>query len=98
MYNPETGQWMGMGMYPPYGNPYLPAGPIAARSEYFPPAMGYRGGLQSVYRGGPRGRFPRGAARGAMRGGRGGYGDGSYNKFDGEHDYRRSRMSRSRSR
>lgn len=101
MYNPETGQYMGMSMYTPFGNPFFPPGPIAARSEYYPPAMGYRlsgGGIStSVYRGQPRGRFPRGGGgRGGMRGGRGGYNDGPQIRYDDEHDTRRGRHSRSR--
>lgn len=98
MYNPETGQYIGMNMYSPFGNPFFPPGPIAARSEYYPPTMGYRGGGgQQVYRGGPRGRYIRGGGRGGMRGGRGGYNDGTQNRFDDEHDNRRGgRYSRSR--
>lgn len=75
MYNPETGEWMGMGMYPfPF--------------HYAPGMMGpMRPYYGNSYRGGPN-RFPRGSSyrgrgiRGKFRG-RGGYYSNSYgdNKY-----------------
>lgn len=98
MYNPETGQWMGMsmgmGMYP-YPAPFFPTAPMV-RPEFFSNSMGYRG-----YRGMSRGRFPR-RGRGQNRG-RGGYqsydADQYYNKYpeyEDTHDHRHSKYSRSR--
>lgn len=96
MFNPETGQWMSMGMYPypPFMAPF--SAPLV-RPDYFQNPMSYRG-----YRGGPRGRFPRSRGRGSYRG-RGGYQyDGDYkyenDSYDDSHDHRRSKYSRSRSR
>lgn len=96
MFNPETGQWMGMSMgmypYPPF---FAPLSAPMVRPEYFQNPMSYRG-----YRGGPRGRYPRSRGRGSYRG-RGGYHDGEYkyenDGYDDGHDHRR-KYSRSRSR
>lgn len=64
MFNPETGQWVnmniGMGMYP-FANPFFSGAPMM-RPEFFPQQMGaYRG-----FRGGYRGRFPRGRGRSSV--------------------------------
>lgn len=96
MFNPETGQWMGMSMgmypYPPF---IAPLTAPMVRPDYYPNPMMYRG-----YRGGPRGRYPRSRGRGSYRG-RGGYHDGDYkyenDEYDDGHDHRR-KYSRSRSR
>lgn len=101
MFNPETGQWMGMsmGMYPMGYPPFLaPMSAPMVRPDYYQNPMSYRG-----YRGGPRGgRYPRSRGRGSYRGGRGGYHDGDYKYendggYDDSHDHRR-KYSRSRSR
>lgn len=66
--NPETGEWMGMGMYPfPF---YAPGMMPAVRPGYYPNSGMYRGRFP---RGGGnyRGRFPRGR-------GRGGYSNSDY--------------------
>lgn len=98
MFNPETGQWMGMSMgmgmypYPPF---LAPLSAPMVRPDYYQNPMSYRG-----YRGGPRGRYPRSRGRGSYRG-RGGYHDGDYkyenDGYDDSYDHRR-KYSRSRSR
>ncbi|XP_059611554.1 A-kinase anchor protein 17A [Phlebotomus argentipes] len=101
VYNPETGEYIPMGMYP-YAGFFPPALAPGLPSSYF-------GGMDGMkpYRGGGGGysRFPRGRGRSSYRGGRGyggyrgyDYGD-DYRHRRTEHDDRRSRSySRSRSR
>lgn len=89
MYNPETGQWMGLGMYP-FPTPFFPQAAIPPPEYYQNAAMPYRG-----FRGGYRGRFMRGGrSRGSYKG-RSGYHDSDYNKkyddYDDEYDNRDSR-------
>uniref|UniRef100_A0A7G3A7W5 Putative a-kinase anchor protein 17a n=1 Tax=Lutzomyia longipalpis TaxID=7200 RepID=A0A7G3A7W5_LUTLO len=105
MYNPETGEYIPMGMYP-YGGFFPPPIAPGLNAAYFAGMDGmkpYRGA------GGGYSRFPRGRGRNSYRGGRGyGYGGGGYRGYDygddykyrrNEHDDRRSRSySRSRSR
>lgn len=66
LYNPENGEWLGMGVYP-YGAPFIPQTAGIPRPGFFP-TIPYRG----VYRG-PRSRFPRIRGRGTYRGRGGGY-------------------------
>ncbi|GAB0086659.1 uncharacterized protein DMENIID0001_007600 [Sergentomyia squamirostris] len=100
MYNPETGEYIPMGMYPYTG--FFPP-PIAPglSAAYFSGMMpSYRGGRDV----GGYPRYPRGRGRGSYRGGRGYWGGGDGYRSDysyrrNEHDDRRSRSySRSRSR
>lgn len=86
VFNPETGQWlnmgigmgmgMGMGMYP-YPPQFFP--PVAVRPDYFPNAgmpYPFRGGGGGNY----RGRFPRGRGRGNYRN------RGNYNSYNSNYD------------
>uniref|UniRef100_A0A1B0DIZ1 Uncharacterized protein n=1 Tax=Phlebotomus papatasi TaxID=29031 RepID=A0A1B0DIZ1_PHLPP len=107
MYNPETGEYIPVGMYP-YAGFFPPPIAPGLTQAYFPGMDGmksYRGGGG----GGGYSRYPRGPrGRSSYRGGRGyHYGGGGYRGYDygddykyrrNEHDDRRSRSySRSRS-
>lgn len=87
MFDPETGQWMGMpfGMFPFATAPFLP-GTSMMRPDMFGNPM-FRGG-----RG--RGRFPRQRGRTGYRN-RGSYSynsyDRGYHEYDDDHDHRNSR-------
>lgn len=93
IFNPETGQWInvGMGMYQ-YPGPFFPA-PHMVRPDLFPNAvMPYSNYPYNSY----RGRFPRGRGRGAFRG-RGGYNPYSggykngYDDYEDTYDHKRRR-------
>lgn len=107
MFNPEMGQWMGMGMgmypYPPFI-----AAPMVRPEFYSNPFRGNGGGGGVVGGGGYRGtnlrgRYPRSRGRGGYRGrGSGsyqyddqyhGYNNDDHDRYD-EHDHRKYSRSR----
>lgn len=82
MYNPETGEWMGMNMYP---FPFYPPGMIPPmRPNFYQNSGMYRGGGGRFQRGNKfRGRGMRGKIRG-----RGSYYNSNY-KYDGDYKYKK---------
>lgn len=85
MYNPETGQWLGMYPYPP---PFFP--PI-----YPPAAMPYPNNYEMGPRGGYRGRYPRTRGRRIFRGRINHYGNED-RRNDDWYDHKRRRDHRKR--
>lgn len=82
MYNPETGQWLGMYPYPPAFFPPM----------YPPAAMQYSGPYNEMApRGGYRGRFPRSRGRRIFRGRLNHYG---HDRNDDWYDHKRRHQKR----
>lgn len=85
MYNPETGQWLGMYPYPP---PFFP-------TMYPPAAMPYPNNFSEMGpRGGYRGRYPRSRGRRIYRGRVNHYGHDERRNDDWDHKRRRDHRKR----